>query len=233
MEIVTLSTLVADTGETPRTLNHWTDIGILRPEHSTERKGRGNRRFYAAEPLFGERKYALLASAMNRLRLPLVDIKHLIYGDRLHYDPIDSLRQHADPKHLETTLRHRADREEDKKNNPGFVHPYEAALAGEPDVLAVIASRPHDPVVPFRTSYLREMHFFHRNPVTAGTAEAQEWLDKQDKETELAHDQLNQKTHQFNYKMLRNLMSENDIAVVLNLSKIFEPLYRPSATTDD
>ena len=205
METVTLSTLVADTGETPRTLNHWTDIGILRPQQTTDRKGRGNRRFYAAEPLYGERKYALLASAMNRLRLPLIDIKMLIYADRLSYDPIETL-DFADPKHRAAAIRIRDGHAEDVKNNPGFVHPYEAALAGEPDILAVIASRPHDPVTPFRTAYLREMHLY------------------KGAEMDEAHDYLNQKTHQANYKMLRNLMAENDIAVVLNLSKIFAPL---------
>ena len=213
MNTVTLSTLVADTGETPRVINHWTDIGILRSQHGSERRGRGNRRFYAAEPFYGERKYALLASAMNRLRLPLVDIKMLIYGDRLNYDPIETL-DYAEPKHMAAAIRIREQRAEDVKNNPGFVHPYEAALAGEADIIAIIASRPNDPVTPFRTAYLREMHFFPGNDIGD------------------AHDIINQKTHQANYKMLRNLMAENEIAVALNLSKIFAPLRSIPATSE-
>ena len=193
METVTLSTLVADTGETPRTLNHWTDIGILRPKHTTDRKGRGNRRFYAAEPLHGERKYALLASAMNRLRLPLVDIKMLIYADRLHYDPVDDLRQYADPKHIEIALQHREQHERDKVL--GSTHPYEAALAGEQNVFVVIAARPHDPVRPFQSCYLRQ-HAWDDVMAAKG-----------------------------NNKLMLNLMADNTSAVVLNLSEIFRPLY--------
>lgn len=196
METVTLSTLVADTGETPRTLNHWTDIGILRPQQTTDRKGRGNRRFYAAEPFYGERKYALLASAMNRLRLPLVDIKMLIYGDRLTYDPIETL-DFADPKHLDAAKRIRASHAEDLKQNPGFVHPYEAALAGEQNIYALIASHPDDKIRPFHTAYLRQAK--------------DEW------------DAL--MAAKANNKLILNVMADTTSAVVLNLSKIFEPLY--------
>lgn len=152
METVTLSTLVADTGETPRTLQHWTDLGILRAEPTTDRQGRGNRRVYRAEPLYGERKYALLASAMNKLRLPLVEIKHLIYADRLHFDPIDDLRTYADPKHMEIALKHREEYEQYKAR--GHLHPFEAAVTGEQNVFVLIAMRPHDPVRPFQAAYL-------------------------------------------------------------------------------
>lgn len=74
----TLGTLVADTGETPRSLNNWSDLGILRACRSTERRGRGIRRRYPAEPLYGERKYALLASALMKIRLPLVHVKSIV-----------------------------------------------------------------------------------------------------------------------------------------------------------
>jgi DNA-binding transcriptional MerR regulator len=201
METVTLSTLVADTGETPRVLNHWTDIGILRPQQTTDRQGRGNRRFYAAEPLYGERKYALLASAMNKLRLPLVDIKHLIYADRLSFDPVDDLRKYADPKHLEFALRNRASLEESKKKNP-TVHPYEAALAGEANIFTVITTRQDDQVWPFRSVLLRQ--------------------DELDPEM----------AERGNNNLMLNLMADTTTAVVLNLSKIFEPLYRKSAPVE-
>lgn len=74
----TLNTLVADTGETPRTINNWSDLGILRALRSSERRGRGIRRRYPAEPLYGERKYALLASALMKIRLPLVHVKSIV-----------------------------------------------------------------------------------------------------------------------------------------------------------
>jgi DNA-binding transcriptional MerR regulator len=207
MKLVTLSALVADTGETPRTLNHWTDIGILRPTRTTDRKGRGNRRYYAAEPQYGERKYALLASALNKLRLPLSDIKHLIYADRLLHDPVDQLKDLAlDPAHVEHALRHRADHEKDLREK-GFVFPVDAALAGEQNIYAVIAARPHDPVRPFQTCYLRQ------------ALPTQPWDDVM--------------AAKGNNKLMVNLMSENTSAVVLNLSEIWKPLYSNPEPVED
>lgn len=87
----TLAALVADTGETPRALNHWTDIGILRAERTSDRKGRGNRRVYPD----CERKYALVASAINRLRLPLADVKVMIDQLRDASAPMSGLGVYA------------------------------------------------------------------------------------------------------------------------------------------
>lgn len=78
MRTVSLSTLVNDTGETVRTLQYWSDLQILRPEPTSDRKGRGRAREYAAEPYFGERKWALVAAALNRLRLPVNEIRSVV-----------------------------------------------------------------------------------------------------------------------------------------------------------
>lgn len=74
----TIGDLIFDTGEKARAIQHWSDLGILRPESETDKRGRGIARAYRVEPLFGERKYALIASAMNEWRLPLADVKHIV-----------------------------------------------------------------------------------------------------------------------------------------------------------
>lgn len=197
MKTVTLSALVADTGETPRTLNHWTDLGILRPLPSTDRAGRGNRRHYAAEPLYGERKYALLASAFMKLRLPLADIKHLIYAQRLMLDPLDAI-DYMDRAHKDHAKRIRDEREEDRKKYPGFIEPFEAALNGEPDIYTVIAKH-DDPKRPWHSVYLRQ-------------AGGDKWTDPD-------------MPARANNKLMLSVMADTTSAVVLNLSKIFAPLY--------
>jgi hypothetical protein len=182
MKTVTLSTLVADTGETPRTLNSWSDFGILLGERSTERRGRGTRRRYSAEPMYGERKWALLASALAKLRLPLAEIKYLTYGMRLMYEPDGLARRFApNPEQLEFSQRDVL---------------FEAALAGEPNVLAVVPGRPHDTEqpMPFHTVLLQQ----------------------KDNEPKSA---LN------NMGALTALLTSDPTAVVLNLSTIFAPLY--------
>jgi DNA-binding transcriptional MerR regulator len=71
-----IKSLAEDTGETIRSLQNWCDLGVLIAEPSTERKGRGYHRVFAD----GERKWALLAAALNKLRVPLGDIaKYLKY----------------------------------------------------------------------------------------------------------------------------------------------------------
>lgn len=196
MKTVTLSTLVADTGETPRTLNSWSDFGLLRALRTTERMGRGTRRRYPAEPLYGERKYALMASGLVKLRLPLNDIKRLIYAQRLSHDPMETI-EYVDAKHAEYAKRIRAERVELQDQHPGFVEPFEAALAGEPDIYLVIAVRAHDQLRPFQSAYLRQSP---EDPTMAAKG---------------------------NNKLMLNLMADNPAAVVLNLSKVFEPLLRP------
>ena len=73
--------LAADTGETVRALQHWCDLGVLVAEPSTEKKGRG----YHREFNDAERKWALLASALNKLRVPLADIALYLKYLRSYY----------------------------------------------------------------------------------------------------------------------------------------------------
>lgn len=197
MKTCTLKTLVADTGETARSLNNWTDIGVLKPLATSNRAGRGNRRYYPAEPLFGERKYALLASAFMKLRLPLADIKHLIYAQRLMLDPLDAI-DYLDPAHKQHAKRIRDAREEMKTTHPRFVEPFEAALMGEQNIFTVIASHPDNPARPWHSVYLRQ----------------HEWDDVM--------------AAKGNNKLMLSVMADTTAAVVLNLSKIFAPLYSNS-----
>ncbi|WP_156964662.1 MerR family transcriptional regulator [Methylocapsa aurea] len=78
-EIVGIGDLVEDTGESVRTLQFWCDMGILRPNPVTRRKGRGHfREFPASAPMYGERTWALLASALKKTHIPFADIKDFI-----------------------------------------------------------------------------------------------------------------------------------------------------------
>jgi hypothetical protein len=75
-ETVGIGVLVEDTGETARTLQHWCDLGVLKPLPGTHKRGRGvAREFPAAFPTYEERSMALIASRLNRLRIPLAIIK--------------------------------------------------------------------------------------------------------------------------------------------------------------
>jgi hypothetical protein len=65
---VGLATLVRDTGERVRTIQNWTDAGVLRPTIS--KRGKGYHRAFSSEPFYGERAFALLASALGSLRVP-------------------------------------------------------------------------------------------------------------------------------------------------------------------
>lgn len=79
MDTVGLNVLVRDSGETPRTLQHWSDLGILKPIVGTHKQGRGyHREFDASMPWQSERTWTLIASELNRLRVPLGDIKLII-----------------------------------------------------------------------------------------------------------------------------------------------------------
>ncbi|WP_143012355.1 hypothetical protein [Methylobacterium phyllostachyos] len=60
-----------DTGESAATLQHWCNLNVLFPIEETEKQGRGRHRQFRAEPNFGERKWALIASAMNDLHVPV------------------------------------------------------------------------------------------------------------------------------------------------------------------
>ena len=75
---VSMNVLREDTGEGAPTLQHWANLGILRAEPDTDGQGRGRHRAFNAEPYFGERKWALLASALHRYRIPAGDIHRII-----------------------------------------------------------------------------------------------------------------------------------------------------------
>jgi DNA-binding transcriptional MerR regulator len=77
-DLVNIAVLVKDTGEKARTLQHWSDLGILRPEANSDKRGRGYYREYKASPNFGERPWALIASALSQQRIPLGDVRHII-----------------------------------------------------------------------------------------------------------------------------------------------------------
>ena len=70
--------LVEDTGEAPRTLQHWSDLSILRPLPATNKRGRGHHREFSAEPHHGERAWALVASALSKLRIPLGELRRIV-----------------------------------------------------------------------------------------------------------------------------------------------------------
>jgi DNA-binding transcriptional MerR regulator len=78
---VGIGVLAADTGETVRALQHWCDLGVLVAEPATEKKGRGYHREFKSD----ERKWALLASALNKLRVPLTDIAKYLRVLRDYY----------------------------------------------------------------------------------------------------------------------------------------------------
>lgn len=93
MNTVQISQIIEDTGEKSRTIQNWSDLGILRAEPSTDRRGRGTHRIYSAGPFYGERMWALFASALYRLRMPLRDMKELV----------DAMRDVAAMDHSELT----------------------------------------------------------------------------------------------------------------------------------
>lgn len=185
MKTVTLSTLVADTGEPVRTIQYWTDLGVLHAERSTNRKGRGNRRSYRAEPLHGERKYALLASAMNKLRIPVGDIRSILDADRLFWHRIASVRPG------ESLLLQPGD--------PPSVggHPYyEDALAGASGIYMLIVPKEDDGPHPFNIGYMR-----------------------------IGETGFDQELAKGNDMVLAALASRAPASILLNLSKIFAPLF--------
>ncbi len=122
MNTVGISVLMADTGEKARALQHWSDIGILRAEPDTDKKGRGRYREYVAEPYFGERKWALVASALNELRIPLGEIRSIV----------DNLRAFGGPNFEE------AEKSKQIAINKFRVSFFYKALAGDGDVIVLI-----------------------------------------------------------------------------------------------
>ena len=123
MQTAGISVLMADTGERARAIQHWSDLGILHAQADTDRKGRGRYREYAVEPYFGERKWALIASALNKLRIPLGDMRSIV----------DVMRQHGGPVLNDTGISKRS------AINKFEVSFFYQSLIGNGDVLCLIA----------------------------------------------------------------------------------------------
>jgi len=87
MQTVQIKQIIEDTGEKPRTIQYWTDYGILRAEVLSDRQGRGTHRTYRAEPWGGERTWAIVASALYRSRTPVAELKKWMDAMRLIHDP--------------------------------------------------------------------------------------------------------------------------------------------------
>jgi len=119
MATVSIRTLVEDTGETVRSLQNWCDLGLLAAEPSTEKKGRGYHRIFKED----ERKWALVASALNRLRVPLGDIAKYLTFLRSYYK-------------LETFGRDRNERHRFDAS------PISQALESDPDVFMMLSLQP-------------------------------------------------------------------------------------------
>jgi hypothetical protein len=87
MQTVGIGVLMSDTGEKARSLQHWADLGIIHAEPDTDKKGRGRYREFVVEPYFGERKWALVASGLNALRIPLGEVRAIVERLRLLWSP--------------------------------------------------------------------------------------------------------------------------------------------------
>ncbi len=109
METKGIGVLIKDTGEKARALQHWSDLGILHAVPDTDKKGRGRYREYVAAPYHGERKWALVASALNNLRVPLGEIRSIV----------DVMRKVGEPDSRGSSL-------------------FDAALTGRGDALVLI-----------------------------------------------------------------------------------------------
>jgi len=69
-DTLSLADLMKITGERRRSIQHWTDVGILKPEPGTTGHGPGVHRAYNS----GEAVYALIAGELNRRKLPVSEI---------------------------------------------------------------------------------------------------------------------------------------------------------------
>src|SRR3954452_10755803 len=75
--------LAEEVGVPVRTIQFWTDAGVLEAIPESDRQGRGRHRAYkAAPPLYGERACALIAAEMHRLRLPVGVMKGITFSLR-------------------------------------------------------------------------------------------------------------------------------------------------------
>ena len=121
MATVSIRTLAEDTGETVRSLQNWCDLGVLATEPTTEKKGRGYHRIFKDD----ERKWALLASSLNRLRVPLGDIGKYLAFLRSYY----RVETFGDDRNA----RRRFD-----------ASPISQALKSDPDVFMMLSLRPDE-----------------------------------------------------------------------------------------
>jgi hypothetical protein len=119
---------MADTGEKARALQHWSDLGILRAEADTDKKGRGRYREYAVEPYFGERRWALVAAELNKFRIPLGEMRSII----------DILRKCGEP---DFSLPNQSERE---AINRFQISPFFKAIAGDGEALILIGKSVRD-----------------------------------------------------------------------------------------
>ena len=76
---VNVGTLAEDAGLTVRTIQHWSDVGVLRPTLATRNQGKGkHKEFDASAPYFGERTWARIAGRLAQMGAPVGNIKLII-----------------------------------------------------------------------------------------------------------------------------------------------------------
>src|SRR5687767_12648251 len=85
--VLTSGDLEVLTGESRRTIQFWTDGGVLRPDPDSLGRGPGRPRLYPDIPDYGEGKWALLAGRFSMLGLTLSELR----------DAIDQLRRAFEP----------------------------------------------------------------------------------------------------------------------------------------
>jgi MerR HTH family regulatory protein len=68
---VSAGVLAEKIGVPVRTIQFWTDAGVLRAIPSSDRQGRGRHRMYRTSPFHGELACGLIAAEMQRLKLPV------------------------------------------------------------------------------------------------------------------------------------------------------------------
>lgn len=173
MKTVQISQIIEDTGEKSRTIQNWTDLGILHAEANTDRRGRGTHRVYRAEPFHGERMWALFASALYKLRMPLRDIKDFIDALRVMIDPLE----YADKNYpdFEAAMRMR----ERFVEGEARCNPFHASILGDDRWLLLLSTIDADADTRFKIQYVSQWfavrdsdegrmlnRFFEENPVS-------------------------------------------------------------------
>lgn len=139
MTTVSIKTLSEDTGESIRSLQNWCDLGVLIAEPSTEKKGRGYHRVFKDD----ERKWALLAAALNKLRVPLGDIAKYLKHLRDHHRVENFIEENGDIKNATRRIN---------------ASPMSQALKSDRDVFMMISLQPTENVLEVKTSLFRPIH---------------------------------------------------------------------------